>query len=87
MGKVGGADDVLEPAYPAPVRRAASLSDALHACDTIELVTREEIERIVAIVPDAWITGEARSKVVRFLTERARRVRDVCAGSLGGDRS
>ena len=81
---IGGSDEVLEPAYPASVRRAASLPDALEACDTIESVTRDELERIVAEVPDAWITDETRSKVVRFLADRAGRVREVCGRSLGG---
>jgi hypothetical protein len=82
---LGSSDEVLDSAYPASLRRAAGLPDALEASDTIEAVTRDEIKRIVADVSAAWITDEARVKVGRFLADRAGRVREVCGRCLGGD--
>jgi hypothetical protein len=57
---------------------------AIDRCATLEPASRAEIERIVADVPDAWVTDEARSKIVRFLADRAGRVREVCGRCLGG---
>lgn len=81
---IGGADQVIEPDYPQTVRQAASLTDALRVCDTIESVSRADLVDLLASVPDAWVTDEVRSKVVRFLLERAEHVRAVCLRSLGG---
>jgi hypothetical protein len=81
---IGAGDDVIEPNHPAEVRQTADLPAALDLCATIESVSQAEIEQIVAEIPAEWVPDATRPRIVRFLVERAGRVRDLCRRSLGG---
>ena len=80
---IGGGDDLIEPAYPAAVLAAADINAALDLCATIESVSQTEVERIVAEMPADWASDATRLRIVRFLVERAGRIRELCHRSLG----
>ena len=82
---LGADDDLIAPDYPPDVRRAADLAAAVRVCATIESIEPAEIEQIVASVPGEWLADAPRQRVVRFLTERAGPVRELCLRALGGE--
>lgn len=75
---LGGTGLEVPAAYPSHVTATADVSAALDVCARIEDITPDELARLVASVPSAWLEDSVRPRIVATLQTRARSVRGWC---------